>query len=72
MHDYLTRKCVIYVIIKRSVSENAQNVKISCVLNVSRIITKTLLIHVLIVDIILESIVQNKILEDMLMGGDLT
>ena len=48
---------MIYVIIKRNVLENAQNVNIRFVLNVSIIITKTVLIHVLIVDIIFESIV---------------
>ena len=51
--NYLTRKCVIYVIIKRHVLENAQNMKIRFVLNVSIIITKTMIIHVLVVHIIL-------------------
>ena len=37
---------------KKNVLENARNVKIRFVLNVSRIITKTMLIHVPIVDII--------------------
>ena len=51
----LPNKKMCYVIIKRNVSENAKNVKIRFVLNVSRIITKTVSIHVLIVEIILKS-----------------
>ena len=59
LKNHLTRKYVIYVIIKRIGLDNVRNVKISCVLNVSRTITKTMLIHVLIVDIILQSTVKG-------------
>ena len=54
-------ECVIYVIVKQNVSDNVTNVKINCVLNVSIIIIKSILIHVHIVDIICYIIVGTEL-----------
>ena len=63
---------MIYVIIKRSALENVLNVKINCVLNVSRIITKTVNSCLYCRLKITEHSKRNRLLEDMLLGGDVT
>ena len=61
--NYLIRKCVIPVILKRNVFENVVHVRIRCVLDVSRFIIKSILIHVLTVDMTLLNILKKLIID---------
>ena len=62
---------MIYVIIKRSVLDNVRNIKVRCVLNVSRTITKTMLRNACpyCKYNITEHSKMNKTLEDMFGDG---
>ena len=54
---------MIFVILKGNVFENVVHVRIRCVLNVSRFIIKSILIHVLTVDMALLNILKRLIID---------